>query len=120
MPKRKNTNRHKFQFQKANTNLTDGGRRSRWSDHLHRIDAHNRDTGRSQGHLCWHPKTGELCDIFVEIRMRRKGIATTMWEAANKIAKKDGIVAPKHSSARTENGDVWAKSIGGNLPARAR
>lgn len=113
----KNNDLSKFIFCKAGEPQTTGAGQGRWSDHLHRLDAYDPDSGDYQGHMCWEPRTGELCDIFVDFNIRRQGIATTMWETANIIAiTSSNVVTPKHSSTRSEDGDAWAWSVSGEIP----
>lgn len=58
--------------------------------------------------------SGEIVGIWVPPLLRGQGIATAMWHYAKRTA---GVPSPKHSRARTDAGDGWAKSVGGKLPA---
>lgn len=88
-------------------------------EHLHKVEAY--DAGDWAGELKWHPKTGEIKNLFVEANVRRQGIGTGLWNEAQRIATSErGIVPPKHSADRTDDGDAWAKKIGGALPKRLR
>lgn len=63
------------------------------------------------GHLVWHPE-GEIQDVHVNEPHRRKGVATGMFDYAKKLKVK----APEHSELRSEEGDAWARAVGGNIP----
>ena len=68
------------------------------------------------GNLMWdHEGVG---DVYVNPEYRRRGIATEMWNVANREATSRGIIKPKHSGLRTDEGDAWARSVGGHLPPR--
>lgn len=71
------------------------------------------------GTLQWHPKTGDVNWVRTHQDYRGLGVATTLWDKANKLAADTGIKAPKHSKHRTELGESWAKSVGGAMPPRA-
>jgi hypothetical protein len=43
-----------------------------------------------------------------------------MLAAAKDIAAKTGVSAPVHSNDRSDMGDKWAKSVGGDLPKRLK
>lgn len=75
-------------------------------------------SGEEVGSLFWHQRGGKIENIHVYPEHRRQGIATAMFHEANKIAKENNLTAPKHSNMRTEAGDAWSKSIGGDLPKR--
>lgn len=68
------------------------------------------------GQLSWHPESGEILSLEVKKEHRRKGVATSLYNFAHQTASKQGLVAPKHSAERTEEGDAWAKSVGDKLP----
>ena len=88
------------------------------SENLHRLEALD-EWDDYAGTMEWHPKTGELKNIFVEPNLRRQGIATAMWSRAKEIASETrGVVSPRHSPDRTDEGDVWAKSTGDKVPPR--
>lgn len=102
-----------FEFLKANTKDMDTKR------HTHKLEAYDEDFGDFTGVMEWHPKTGELKNIYVEPNYRRQGIATALWSEGRKIAQSQkGVVAPQHSSDRTDEGDAWAQSTGDRLPQR--
>ena len=80
------------------------------------------------GLMKWDPDTGEVKDLQVHPEHRRRGVASGMWDFAQRQAKPqtpgldyaDDVVAPKHSSERTDVGDAFAKSVGGKVPARTK
>lgn len=53
----------------------------------------------------------EIHDIGV--MLKGHGVGTGMWEYAHAAGLK-----PKHSAERTEEGERWAKHVGGDLPPR--
>jgi ribosomal protein S18 acetylase RimI-like enzyme len=65
------------------------------------------------GELLFLPSTGEILNVEVEPEFQRKGVATLMYNAA----KAAGINLT-HSEVRSDEGDGWARSIGGDLPVR--
>lgn len=84
-------------------------------------DIHATDPERySMGFMQWSDKTGEVTHIAVLGDKRRQGVATALWNRAQELAAEKGITAPRHSSKRTEAGDAWAKSVGGELPRRTK
>jgi hypothetical protein len=66
----------------------------------------------------WDKRTGKIDNINVIGRMQGLGIATSMYEKASKLSADTGIKTPQHSNFRTDKGDAWAHSVGGNLPTR--
>ena len=74
----------------------------------------------SKGWMQWDDQTGELQHIFTNWDERRQGIATRMWNRAQRLSSERGITAPVHSRLRTDSGDAWAKSMGVKLPRRTR
>jgi hypothetical protein len=71
------------------------------------------------GTLQWHARTGEVNYVRTYQSYRGLGVATTLWDKANKLSADTGIKAPQHSKHRTDQGDAWAKSVGGVTPSRA-
>jgi len=80
-------------------------------DESHLIEAYKGKYG-PVAHLEWDAKTGETKDINVTPEHQRKGLATAMWNMAQKSDK----IKPVHSSVRSVEGEKWAKSVGGKLP----
>lgn len=68
------------------------------------------------GRLVWDAEDGEISHLHVGEPVRRRGIATAMWETAHEEAKTRGITPPTHSSQRTQAGDSWARAVGGDVP----
>lgn len=85
----------------------------------HVVDAYNKK-GEWMGNIMWNKRSGSIEDIRTREDMRRKGIATATYKAAQKIAAEKGIKSPKHSAKRTEEGEAWAKSTGEELPKRKK
>ena len=85
---------------------------------LHGITARNSE-GSYLGFMEWNKKTGQIDNINVREPMRGLGIGTSLFEKANKLSADTGIIAPKHSSFRTDKGDAWARAVSGKLPKRS-
>ena len=68
------------------------------------------------GRMVWSSENGEISHLNVSEKMRRQGIATSMWDTAHEEAGTRSITPPVHSSTRTQLGDNWAKSVGGHVP----
>jgi hypothetical protein len=67
--------------------------------------------GNLLGHLNLD-KGGSIEQIETHPEVRRQGIATTLYNYAKDASAKDpSIPAPRHSSARTQLGDRWAKAV---------
>lgn len=58
-------------------------------------------------------ENGEIQGMGVHPDHRRKGLATEMWQHALSAG-----VPIKHSPRRSDSGDAWARSVGGDLPDR--
>lgn len=85
----------------------------------HRITAHQQVEGESKyaGHLLWTSK--QVRNIDVAPTMQRQGVGTALWNEGHRLASENArIPAPKHSADRTNDGDAWARSVGGRLPRR--
>ena len=85
------------------------------TDDSHRIDAFN-ESG-AVGYIEWNDDDGEVDRVFVGRPYRRLGVGTRLWELATEWAEKHDAVPPEHSSTRSEEGDAWARSIGGHIPS---
>lgn len=68
----------------------------------------------------WDDKTGEITTLSVPYDKRRQGVATALWHRAHQLSAERGITPPVHSRKRTEEGNAWAKSVGGELPRWTR
>lgn len=89
-------------------------------DQMHTLTAFNKENDpKALGTLNWHAKTGRIDWVRTHEKYRGLGVATTLFEKANKLSADTGIKAPQHSQHRTDEGDVWAKSVGGKMPRRA-
>lgn len=71
------------------------------------------DATAKVGEMVWIGRTGEVWGIEVTPAYRRQGLATAMWQFAQEAPKK-----PKHSNQRTDDGEAWARSVGGPVPRR--
>jgi hypothetical protein len=67
--------------------------------------------------MSWTPKG--VTNISVPEAAQRQGVATSLWNEGHRLASENAKVpAPKHSADRTNQGDAWARSVGGKLPRR--
>jgi hypothetical protein len=83
----------------------------------HRIIA-RQENGGYAGHMLWSSK--QVRNIDVAPAVQRQGVATGMWNEGQRLAAENSrIPAPKHSTQRTNEGDAWARSVGGRLPRRS-
>jgi hypothetical protein len=83
----------------------------------HEVAAVDKETGKNVGYLLWK-NTGPVDEVYVREPQRRIGVATEMWNHANRVADaaKGNIPYPEHSNERTDQGDAWAKSTGAYVP----
>ena len=65
------------------------------------------------GRMLWHKSNGDIEKLWVATSFRRQGIATAMWRLSQTFE-----MPAKHSEWRTNDGDAWARAIGGELPPR--
>jgi hypothetical protein len=92
-----------------------GGIRKKPTRYL--ISAVHTETGEKVGHmLCDH--SGKIQSIAVTPAHQRQGVATGMWEHAQGLASQGQVPKPKHSRDRSDQGDAWARSVGGRRPRR--
>ena len=75
--------------------------------------------GEVVGTIKWDQRSGAVNWVRTHQDYRGLGVASTLWEKAHKLSADTGIKAPKHSKHRTELGESWAKSVGGEMPPRA-
>lgn len=60
---------------------------------------------------------GKVDAVETHPKMRRQGLASELWHAAQQHAETTpGVPTPQHSTSRTRAGDAWAKKIGGDVP----
>ena len=65
----------------------------------------------------WDAK--KIRGIEVPATHQRQGVATALWNEGQRLAETNAkIPKPKHSPDRTNEGDAWARSVGGRLPRR--
>lgn len=83
----------------------------------HEIKVYDKDDDKV-GHIQWHEGTGELLSVDVNDAYQRRGIATALHRMATQLSGEYGVPAPKHSADRSDQGDAWAKAVGGPLPKR--
>lgn len=79
-------------------------------DSSHIIKASHK--GSTIGFIKWYAGHGEVVDLEVRPAHRRKGIATELWNQANALSAANGLIPPVHSSAKTVQGEAWARSLG--------
>jgi predicted GNAT family acetyltransferase len=82
----------------------------------HVFTAHKQ--GQQVGKLQLQPG-GTIDHVEVDEEHQRQGIATGLHRFATNYADKSGgedVPYPVHSPIRSEEGDAWAKKIGGYLP----
>jgi len=70
------------------------------------------------GYLVWDNDSGLVLDLWVRDDRQRLGVASALWEMAQRTAEANGWHEPLHAGDRTEDGDAWARSLGGELPDR--
>lgn len=67
--------------------------------------------GKHAGHMYWGDKG--VNDIYVEPEHRNKGVATHLWNMANRLHTEGAARKPIHSTERTAAGMAWSKKVGG-------
>lgn len=88
---------------------------------IHRLDAVDTQ-GNSMGYMTWHSKPdvdegytkylpNEIGNLQVDPEHQRKGVATALYHEG---LKRNPQLA--HSPYRTDQGDAWARTVGGRLP----
>lgn len=97
-------------------------------DSRHRITADLGQTpiGKAYTELGKPPRLAEMSwnakgiqSIDVPPAHKRQGVGTALWNEGQRVASENAKVpAPKHSPDRTNEGDAWARSVGGRLPRR--
>ena len=80
-------------------------------DDHHLIEASNNEWSQL-GSMEWSHKSGEIKDIQVNDEHQRQGLATAMYNYANKLSSSDkSVTKPKHAKSLTDEGKAWAKSL---------
>jgi GNAT superfamily N-acetyltransferase len=59
---------------------------------------------------------GDIAGLDVRPDARRIGVATALWKAAHALSAQQGWPPPRHTTDRTDDGDSWARAVGGSLP----
>jgi GNAT superfamily N-acetyltransferase len=73
--------------------------------------------GQPLGSMVWSSRA--IQNIEVEPEHQRQGIGRALWNEGHRLAQDNArIPAPKHSTDRTDQGDAWAKAVGGRVPRR--
>lgn len=81
----------------------------------HTLIAKNSE-GRALGKISWDGRSGRVSQVHVIPEYQGLGVATSLWERANKLAEMGQAPAPQHSNDRTLAGDEWSKTVGGRRP----
>jgi tRNA(Met) C34 N-acetyltransferase TmcA len=81
------------------------------------VSATHTESGEKVGHLL-ADHSGRIQSIAVTPAHQRRGVATGMWEHAQNLHRQGLVPAPRHSKDRSDQGDAWAKSVGGRRPRR--
>jgi ribosomal protein S18 acetylase RimI-like enzyme len=82
----------------------------------HNISVVKAESGGAVARMVWDSE-GKMGNVHVDSNLRRKGIATKMWQFAQSLSQQDPTIAPiRHSDVRTKAGDSWARKVGGDLP----
>lgn len=84
----------------------------RWG-RRHDSDSHDCERGGKWCDDDSHYQHDVIQGLGVHPEHRRKGVATAMLEAAHAAG-----ASPVHSSARSDAGDAWARSVGTDVPER--
>jgi len=84
--------------------------------HVVEVEDHSHPDAPSIGKMGWHKDTGEITGISVHSKYRRLGVAATMFHEAKNLAREHGLTEPVHSDDRTDEGDAWARAVGGTIP----
>ena len=68
------------------------------------------------GYIEWSMDDGEVVKIYVSDKLRRKGVASHLWEYATDYSENHNYAPPEHSSRRSYEGEMFAQSVGGHVP----
>lgn len=86
-------------------------------DGMHYIGVYHKNHRGPMAQLVADEK-GAITNIEVHPDFRRQGVATAMWNYANKVMPQFGGPSPQHSEMRTPEGEAWAKSV--NAPPASK
>lgn len=87
-------------------------------DGRHNVEVHKMlllQAGVEIARLLWEVENAEVYALWVDDKFRRTGIATKLWQEAQKHS-----TPPVHSANRTDDGDKWALSLQADLPERVK
>jgi GNAT superfamily N-acetyltransferase len=85
----------------------------------HEVQANMGGGPTDVAHMAWNAKG--IINVEVPPEHQRKGVATALWNEGHRLAETSKrIPAPKHSTDRTNEGDAWARSVGGRIPRKKR
>ena len=80
----------------------------------HRLAAH--DSNGPAGWMSWDHRAdgqaGTVSNVYTAPGLRRRGVATAMWQHAQTLANQGVVNPPKHSPARTPMGTAWVNGMG--------
>jgi GNAT superfamily N-acetyltransferase len=71
------------------------------------------NSGHVMGHMSWGPNDTRVQQLWVQPEQRHQGIATALWQHSQAV--EPGL---QHHTDRTDAGEGWARSAGGDVPAR--
>ena len=86
----------------------------------HLIWTINKPDGRAEDGAMPGTSVGEIVSIWVRERRRGKGIGTSMYREACRVAQANGWPTEiDHNPERSNEGERWARqALGGHIPAR--
>ena len=97
---------------------------SNFGRNTHAVQMYSHEPGTPQarvmGNIEWHKDSGEILSVHVYPSYRRLGVANTLFHEAHKAAREQGLAEPKHSGDRSDEGEIWAKQAGGEVPPRKK
>jgi ribosomal protein S18 acetylase RimI-like enzyme len=97
---------------------------SNYGRNTHGVEMFSHEPGTSQarpmGNIQWNKDTGEIISIGVKRKYQRLGVANTLFHEAHKVAREQGLAEPKHSEDRSDEGEIWVKQAGGEVPPRKK
>lgn len=93
---------------------------SNFGRNTHAVEMYSHEPGtpkaRVMGNIQWNKDSGEIVSVDVKSRYQRLGVANTLFHDARRAAREQGLTEPKHSEDRSDQGDAWAKQVGGEVP----
>lgn len=77
----------------------------------HVLSVHHK--GDAKGNMMWD-QNGRVDWVGIDPREQRQGHGSALWEAGQSLADREPAVPrPLHSETQTEQGQQWAKKVGG-------